>query len=47
MTGTITQRVIVVEEHFATERYWSETGNLAAPERNPSRPSSSASCRTR
>jgi hypothetical protein len=29
MTNTPKQRVIAVEEHFVTERYWSETENLA------------------
>ena len=31
MAGGTTQRVIAVEEHFATDRYWSETANLAVP----------------
>jgi 5-carboxyvanillate decarboxylase len=31
MAGTRTKRVIAVEEHFVTDRYWSETQNLAVP----------------
>jgi len=28
MAGGTTQRVIAVEEHFATDRYWSGAGRL-------------------
>jgi 5-carboxyvanillate decarboxylase len=36
MADTTTRRVIAVEEHFVTERYWSETDNLAvAPGEKP------------
>jgi len=31
MAGMRTKRVIAVEEHFVTDRYWSETQNLAVP----------------
>lgn len=36
MTGTTARRLIAVEEHFATDRYWSEIANLAvAPGEEP------------